>query len=220
VDTSKWDFRSTAEADWSTNPLGTGNLGNQQLEFDQPANCTVSGGLLKILAKPDSITSSSGKHYNWSSCMLNTSNSYAYRYGYIEMRAQLPALKGFWPALWTWAATGQNLSANGEIDAFEYYSDNHNRLYLTPHTGPGGCVIDPSFDPATGMHTYGLETTSTGTKWWIDGINVCSASAVENGNVNILVDNFVYSGNGDSNLQPAAGTTGTMAVDWVRAWQR
>jgi len=37
---------------------------------------------------------------------------------------------------------------------------------------------------------------------------------VSTGLTNIIVDNFVY-----SKIPPSAGTTGTMLVDYVRAWQ-
>ncbi|MEV7024261.1 glycoside hydrolase family 16 protein [Kitasatospora sp. NPDC093558] len=242
LDRTKWSYQSGAEADWSTAPLGTGNPDNQQLEFDQPANCTVSGGMLDITAKPDDITSSGGKHYAWSSCMINTSPSYAFRHGYTEIRAKLPAPKGFWSALWTWSAPGANLPAHGETDAFEFYSDDHSRLHLTQHNpagtrpdlppgftwpgitlpgpnpagpNPAGTVHRPTFDPAADFHTYGVDIEPWGTDWWIDGRMVFHSSRTSNGPVNVLLDNFVY-----SKIPPAAGSQGHLLVDYVRSWQR
>ncbi|MEE1788789.1 glycoside hydrolase family 16 protein [Streptomyces sp. SP17BM10] len=237
LDRAKWSYQSEAEADWSAAPLGTGNPGNQQLEFDQPANCGVSGGLLDITAKPDTITSAGGRHYAWSSCMINTSPSYAFRYGYTEIRAKLPAPKGFWSALWTWAAPGTDIPAHGETDAFEFYSDDHSRLHLTQHnpaggrqdtppafswpglTRPGpnvaGTVHRPSFDPAADFHTYGVDIEPSGTDWWIDGRMVYHSSRTSSGPVNVLLDNFVY-----SKIPPAPGSQGHLLVDYVRAWQR
>ncbi len=206
---TRWAASSTAEADG-----GHGNMGNQQLEWNQAANCSTSNGILTMMAKPDNITSPSGKHYNWSSCLLSTSPSYAFRYGYIEIRAQLPSPKGFWPAFWTWQAAGNNQWT--ETDVYEFYSDNHSRLYLTQHsTLGGGTSYSPSFDPTTGFHTYGADIEADGTRFYVDGRLAYTAPGTSSGMTNIILDNFVY-----AVIPPAAGTSAAMRVDYVRAWQR
>ena len=206
VDTSKWAFRSYAEAD-----NGQGNKGNQQLEWNQAANCSVGNGALTITAKPDSITSPSGVHYDWSSCLITSTPSYAFQYGYIEERAQFPSQAGFWPGFWTWQVPGLNQWV--ETDAYEYYSDNPSRLYLTQHSGSGGqCVVNPGFDPSGGFHTYGVDVAPTGTTWYVDGRAVCSSSATSAGSTNIISNLFVY-----DRLPPAAGTVAQKQVDYIRA---
>ncbi|MFI6596627.1 family 16 glycosylhydrolase [Nonomuraea sp. NPDC050536] len=216
IDQSKWQFRSSAEADWSGTPFGTGNSGNQQLEFDQPGNCSVAGGALTITAKPDDITSQSGQHYNWSSCLITSTgqNGYAFRYGYIEIKAQLPSARGFWPAFWTWQAAGNRQYT--ETDVFEFFSDNHTRLYLSQHSGPDdGCVYTPPFDPTAGMHVYGADIHEHGTDFYVDGRPVCHVRGTSTGMTNVIVDNFVY-----SEIPPAPHSVGRMSVDYVRAWDR
>jgi len=206
---TRWAASSTAEADG-----GHGNTGNQQLEWNQAANCSTANGILTMTARPDNITSPSGKHYNWSSCLLSTSPSYAFRYGYIEIRAQLPGPKGFWPAFWTWQAAGNNQWT--ETDVYEFYSDNHSRLYLTQHSAlGGGTTYRPSFDPTTGFHTYGADIEAGGTRFYIDGQLVYAAPGTSTGMTNIILDNFVY-----ATIPPAPGTSAAMQVDYVRAWQR
>jgi Glycosyl hydrolases family 16 len=205
---SKWADSSSAEGD-----NGHGNMGNQQLEWNHSANCSTSNGILTMMAKPDSITSPSGQHYNWSSCLLSSSPSYAFRYGYMEIRAQLPGPKGFWPAFWTWQAAGNNQWT--ETDVYEFYSDNHSRLYLTQHSGAGGgTVYGPPFDPTTGFHTYGADIEPDGTHFYVDGRLVYTAAGTSTGMTNIILDNFVY-----SVIPPAPGTSAAMQVDYVRAWQ-
>jgi hypothetical protein len=205
---STWADTSSAESD-----AGHGNKGNQQLEWNQAANCSTSNGILTMMAKPDSITSASGQHYNWSSCLLSTSPSYAFRYGYIEIRAQLPGPKGFWPAFWTWQAAGNNQWT--ETDVYEFYSDNHSRLYLTQHSGSGGgTVYGMPFDPTTGFHTYGADIEPDGTHFYVDGRLVYTASGTSTGMTNIILDNFVY-----ATIPPDPGTSAAMRVDYVRAWQ-
>ncbi len=214
MNTAKWATKSSAEGDG-----GQGNLGNQQLEWNQAQNCSVANGALTMTAKPDNITSPSGTHYNWSSCLITSTPSYAFQYGYMEERAQFPASKGFWPAFWTWQAPGVNHWE--ETDGYEYYSDNHSRLYLTQHSGSGGgCNVSLGFDPAAGMHVYGVDIAPTGTTWYIDGVNVCHASGTHQAMTNIIDDMFVYSGNGNTSIMAPPGTVATKVIDYIRAWQR
>lgn len=209
LDPLKWATRSYAEAD-----SGQGNKGNQQLEWNQAGNCSVGGGLLTITAKPDYIISPTGVRYDWSSCLITSTPSYAFQYGYMEERAKFPPQAGFWPGFWTWQVPGLNQWV--ETDAYEYYSDNRSRLYLTQHSGSGGgCVINPGFDPSAAFHTYGVEVAPAGTTWYIDGKVVCTATGTAGGMANIITNMFVYAG-----VPPVAGTVAQKQVDYIRAWQR
>jgi beta-glucanase (GH16 family) len=210
VDWSKWDDHSFAEADG-----GHGNKGNQQLEWNQGENCSVDNGLLTIAARPDNIRSASGVQYDWSSCLLTTTPSYSFRYGYMETRAKFPTQKGFWPAFWTWQVPGYDTYT--ETDAYEYYSDNRQRLYLTQHSGSGGdCVLrNLGFDPTQGFHTYGVDIKPSGTDFYVDGELVCTTEATSTGPTNIILNMAVY-----ARIPPEPGTVGIKRVDYVRAWQR
>ena len=210
VDWSKWADTSSAEAD-----EGRGNKGNQQLEWNVGRNCSVAGGVLAMTAKRERHTSRGGVTYDWTSCLLASSPSYAFQYGYIETRSKLPAAKGFWPAFWTWQAAGVDRWI--ETDVYEFYSDNHQRLYLTQHSGAGGgCQIRPASDPSSGYHVYGADIKPDGTDFYIDGRKACSIPGTSTGSTNILLDHFVY-----ARIPPDASTTSARhEVDYVRAWQR
>lgn len=205
---SKWTDSSSAEADG-----GHGNQGNSQLEWNQGKNCQVANGVLKQIAKRESFTSPSGRRYDWTSCLLTTSPSLTFQYGYIEERAKLPAPKGFWPAFWTWQAPGVN--SWQETDVYEFYSDNHTRLYLTSHSGSGGgCNYSPPFDPSADFHTYGAMITPTGTTWYIDGVRICSASGSPSAKTNIITNLAVY-----AQIPPDASLmSATKEVDYIRAY--
>ncbi len=210
VDWNKWADTSSAEADG-----GRGNKDNQQLEWNQRQNCSVADGLLTITARPDDITSPSGTRYDWSSCLLTSSPSYSFRYGYLETRARLPAQKGFWSAFWTWQAKGNDRRT--ETDVYEHYSHHRGRLHLTQHSGAGGgCTLrNLGFDPTRGFHTYGADITPSGTDFYVDGDKVCTAPGTSTGMTDIIVDMFVY-----SKVPPRPGTVATKQVEYVRAWQR
>jgi beta-glucanase (GH16 family) len=209
LDPSKWATKSFAESDGQQ-----GNAGNKQLEWNQPQNCSVANGTLTITAKPDNITSPSGHHYDWSSCLVTSTPSYSFQYGFMEERAQLPSLGGMWAALWTWQIPG--LAKHIETDAFEFYSNNHNNLDLTQHTKTFGvCHYAPPFDPTTGFHTYGVDIEPTGTTWYVDGTSICTVPGTSTGLANIIADLFV-----SADRPPVAGTVEHKHIDYIRAWTR
>jgi beta-glucanase (GH16 family) len=210
LDRSQWTDSSSAEADG-----GHGNKDNEQLEWNQAANCTVSDGELVMTAKRQAFTSPSGAGYDWTSCLLSSAPSFAFRYGFIEERAILPAPKGFWPAFWTWQATG--VDAHVETDVYEFHSADRHELLLTQHSGgEGSCRWRPRFDPAADWHTYGASVEPSGTVWYVDGAAVCRTAATSDGLTNVISNLAVHAAD-----PPAADvTTAVKRVDYIRAWQR
>ncbi|SDW24114.1 glycoside hydrolase family 16 protein [Lysobacter enzymogenes] len=215
VDWNKWADNSSAESD-----NGHGNPGNQQLEWNQAANCSVVGGSLRMLAKRERVRSPSGRTYDWTSCLLSSHKRYNFRYGFIEARMKLPALPGFWPAFWTFQAPGAQQW--NETDVFEYYSDNKRRLYLNQYVVRNGAEeldaypLDIDFDPSAGWHVYGADIAPDATRFYIDGKLVRTTRNASQIDSSILVDHFVYS------VKPPAASTQseTTYVDYIRAWQR
>ena len=209
LDRKRWADQSSAEPD-----MGHGNPGNQQLEWNQAANCTVRNDELVMTAKREQFTAPSGNRYGWTSCLITSTPSYAFQYGYIEERSILPGERGFWPAFWTWQA--KDVDTHTETDVYEFYSDNHRRLYTTQYSGgQGRCDLTPSFDPTQGWHTYGVAIQPSGTTWFFDGREVCRTDATSEGLTTIISNLAVY-----AKIPPEAGTTSaTKRVDYIRAWR-
>jgi beta-glucanase (GH16 family) len=207
---SKWIDRSSAQSD-----AGHGNKGNKQLEWNQAANCLVADGELAMTAKRQSFTSPAGESYDWTSCLISSTPSYSFQYGYVEERAILPAARGFWPAFWTWQAP--TVEEYIETDVYEFYSDNRGQLHLTQHSGTaGGCQWKPGFDPTAGWHTYAAAIEPSGTSWFVDGSKVCSTPSTSAGVTNIISNMAVY-----ADIPPAASTNmAVKRVDYIRAWTR
>jgi beta-glucanase (GH16 family) len=207
VNPQNWATTSVAEPDG-----GHGNLSNFQLEWDQGQNCSVAGGALTITAERADVTSSEGNHYGWTSCLLSSKPSFAFHYGYMEMRAELPYAAGFWPGFWTWQTGGPD----NETDAMEYYSNDRYHVSLFQHSdGRGGCAYAVlPFNATTGYHTYGADIQPSGTTWYLDGHEVCSTSATSTGMTNLMLTMFVY-----SKSPPTSGTqSAAEEIDYVRVW--
>jgi beta-glucanase (GH16 family) len=208
IDAAAWSDRSSAESD-----DGHGNQSNGQLEWNQAANCAVSGGRLALTARRQDMTSGAGTRYAWTSCLL--SSTFTVQYGYLEERAVLPAAPGFWPAFWTWQADGANEQI--ETDVYEWRSAEPGRLLFTQHSGPGGdCAWRLPFDPSSGWHTYGTAIEPAGTTWYVDGAQVCHTAATSTGPTTLIVNLAV-----DAENPPPAGVSEAVAfVDYVRVWTR
>jgi beta-glucanase (GH16 family) len=148
---------------------------------------------------------------------------FSYEYGYMEVRAQLPAGTGPWPGIWMlgndFFSTGW--PACGEIDVMEATATNPNTIFGTLHyvgNNPGSTLTVQN--TSTAYHLYGLEWSPT--------------------EIQILVDNVVYFTYSNSNTLPynqnffiilnvAMGgtfggavdpnfTSGTMKIDYVRVY--
>jgi beta-glucanase (GH16 family) len=103
-----------------------------------------------------------------------------YKYGWYEIRAQLPASNGYWPAFWFWHDKKDIINNNcwyNEIDVFEAYGNRPNEVKSRAHWC-FTCPLDPvirnesiphSCDYATGYHWYGVEWDSTKIIWYVDG---------------------------------------------------
>ena len=208
LDLGRWADTSSAEPD-----QGRGNLGNQQLEWNQAKNCQVAGGHLVMTAKREKIKSPSGAIYDWTSCLITSTPSHTFQFGYLEERSIMPAERGFWPAFWTWQTKG--VDHHTETDVYEYYSDNKRRMYSTQYSGPQGrCDWQPDFDPTAGFHTYGVAIQPSGTVWYADGKEVCRSDAAADAPTNIISNLAVY-----AKIPPAASTTSAVKrVDYIRAW--
>src|SRR6202030_3710079 len=95
-------------------------------------------------------------NYQYTSGEINTYHSFSQLYGYFEMRAELPAGQGYWPAFWLLPANG---SWPPEIDAMEVLGNDPTTLYTTVHTNSTGTHTSSGIgtivaNTSTGFHTY------------------------------------------------------------------
>ncbi|MFZ2994707.1 family 16 glycosylhydrolase [Sphingobium sp.] len=176
-------------------------------------------GILSITATP---TTSETKQYlnnkGFTSGVISTEGSFSQQYGYFEVRASLPEGQGFWPAFWLLPT---NLKG-GEIDVFESLGGDAGNLLMSAHDivdGKGVTTTDTFrvLDP-TAMHTYGLNWTKETLTWYVDGTAVATQKTPDLLNKNgefFMMLNLAVGGWGGT---PASDLTGSLKVDYVRAY--
>jgi beta-glucanase (GH16 family) len=188
LDGNKWNY------DYST--FGDGNK-ELACMTSRSANVELSNGTLKIKAQKESggyacpnetRTSEFPDGRPYTSGAINSSGKFAVAFGRFEIRAKLPAGKGFWPAFWM---TSQNYpyggnGASGEIDAFEVFGQTPTDLLTSLHwyypsssqcpNGRWGCSMlnkhTTVSDTSAGFHTYAVEWDPDHIAWFFDGTKV------------------------------------------------
>jgi beta-glucanase (GH16 family) len=135
---------------WKDGGKNWGSGGNGEEQTYLPEQCSVEHGLLQIQA--DS-TPAQGKQY--SSCMLNTMQTFQQTYGYFAFRGRLPRGQGFWPAFWLYESATDGAP---EIDVMENLGNDTTTYYMTYHADTGAQQqIYHGVDLASAFHTYAVK---------------------------------------------------------------
>ena len=136
----------------------------------------VEHGLLEIEARK-------GADGKWQSGLLAsatpTNSGFAQRYGYFEMRAQLPAGPGVWPGFWLNANQAHDDPNPGvEIDIIEYYgqfSDGyHSVVHVWDKADPkqsrqeDHVISVPAGSLTSGFHTFGADVEPDWITFYLD----------------------------------------------------
>ncbi len=108
-----------------------GFVRNQELQWYQPQNARVIGGVLQIIGRHERVPNPNYKQVskNWrknreaaeftSACVM-TRDRFSFLYGRLEVCARIPIASGAWPAIWT-LGNRWGWPSNGEIDVMEFY---------------------------------------------------------------------------------------------------
>ncbi|SEG65408.1 carbohydrate-binding domain-containing protein [Bosea lathyri] len=170
---------------------------------------SVQNGALHITAvRTDAEVAGPG---DWASGLISSRASFAQTYGYFEMRAQLPAEAGVWPAFWMLPADG---SWPPELDVLEAYGDTN--LWQYVHSVAGDVQVWSSHANMTaGYHSYGVEWGPTTISFYFDGERVGAAQTPVDFHkpMYLLADLAIQRG--------VAGTTDAakqMQIDYIRAY--
>lgn len=224
-------------SNWSFDTGNNNGWGNNELEYYRTQNAYVSGGLLHIVARRESVGA-----FNYTSARMKSQGHFAKKYGRFEFRAKLPPGLGCWPALWILGSdlTTVGWPACGEVDIMEnkgsvlnkvqgtiHYSDSSNH-----HLQATGYFNFPNNDSVTNFHNYMLEWATNEIRWYVDGqpyetqTNWSSSTGPYPAPFNqsfFIVMNLAIGGAYLGNPTTNAINSGTpfpaeMQMDYVRVW--
>ncbi len=201
--------------------------GDGQAEYLSDASVGVNpfsdqNGILHITATvAPTGTNPYGLPYN--SGMITTYKSFAQTYGYFEIRAELPAGQGLWPAFYLLPTqTGYQT----EIDVFEVLGNSPGTLYTTVHWEVNGVwnattTIVQVANTSAGFNTYGVDWEPTTTTIYMDGQVIATFATPSNMDVPMYM--LAGVGVGSSSGWPGAPSSNaefpaTMQIDYIRAY--
>jgi beta-glucanase (GH16 family) len=171
LDPSVWGRCYPYPGDSDGSPSGCTNSGNSEFEWYLPAQDQVYGGALHLVAQKISTAGTardgSPQTYACRSGIVTSYPGLQFKYGYLQVVAQIPEEPGMWPALWLEAANGQ---WPPEIDILEHWGvDQESAEFLHP-VGQGQLRFRlPPDLIGTAWHTFGLSWTRSQLTWFIDG---------------------------------------------------
>lgn len=165
---------STSGSGWmTTGPSGWRTLGENK-EAQYYSDASVGADPFSVRDGVLTITASRGKNPEglpFNSGMLTTYRSFNQLYGYFEMRAQLPAGAGLWPAFWLLPA---DASWPPEIDVMEQLGSDPDTIFVGTHSAIGGANVATTTaihvgDTSNAFHVYGLDWQPIELTWYFDG---------------------------------------------------
>jgi beta-glucanase (GH16 family) len=152
---------------------------------------TVKNGILTITgsAAPSSIQPLIN-NYQYMSGELNTHQSFSQLYGFFEMRAELPAGQGLWPAFWMLPENG---SWPPEIDIMEVLGSSPTTLYTSIHSGTASNEVNAGgaetvANTSTAYHEFAVDWTPSTITWYFDNQPVFSEPTPSDMNVPMYLE--------------------------------
>lgn len=183
----------------------------------------ISDGALHISAIPVPAPIKQRVDRAYLSGLLSTEWSFKQRYGYFEMRAQLPPGKGLWSAFWMVSDTAKE---HIEIDVLEAVGEG-NRIYhsvhLSPPRGTGTHLARfPGFDYALDMHSYGVSWTEDDIIFFVDRVESARIDGrpLRGAPPMYLLANLAIGGTWPGTPPPTTHFPAVMTIDYIHAYQK
>jgi beta-glucanase (GH16 family) len=229
---------------WITTYPGGGQTagGNNELQwyvnnaFTFPA--PGSGGYLRInTAKTNTVNS---QCYTgtciYTSGLIDSYGKFSQAYGYWEMRAQLPAGQGLWPAFWLLPySSPMTWPQSYEIDAFEVgYGGGSTMNPLLQTAFHWGNMTQQAYNQisasglSSGFHTYAVDWEPGSIAYYLDGSQIWQVTSNVPSNpafvlANLAIGDYAWSMIGtptsavDSQI---ANNQVPMLIDYIRVYQK
>jgi beta-glucanase (GH16 family) len=197
-------------------------VGGDELQAYDPTGISTGDGMLHLTARQDDqygVPYVSGLVMTGGEKFAPASPRFSFLYGYLEVRAKVPAGRGLWPAVWMMPASFND--DNGEIDVLEVLGSEPTHARFTLHRN--GREENHGWDGpdlSGGFHTYAVDWQPDHVSWYVDGIERARTTRAA-----LICPEPMY-----PILNLAVGALGerpdgtapfpaSMDVDYVRIWQ-
>jgi beta-glucanase (GH16 family) len=201
---------------------GCTNDGNHEMEWYLPGNVDLADGLLRLRADKQEVTAPDGRTFPYTSGMVSSFKRFDFTYGYIEMRAKMPAGKGMWPAFWLLPSTEE---WPPEIDILEVLGHQTNVVYTTlhyklegqPHLSIGSSYESEDF--AADFHIFAADWRPGEITWFVDGNPVYRVTNNIPAQPMYILANLAVGGDWPGAPDEETVFPGYYEIDWIRVFR-
>ena len=209
---------------WSSS--GCTNLSNDELEWYIPEQVKVADGTLALEAKQQSVTGLDDRRFDYVSGMISGLSPerplFAFKYGYVESRVQVPAGRGLWSAFWMLPTTGES---KPEVDIFEFVGEKPDEVTMHTHWRQDGKDRQHGYrwqgpDFTEGWHTFGLEWKTDSLTWYVDGAarwKITDTEQIPQEDM-YLIANLAVGGHFTKSPDDSTPFPSSMKVDYIKVW--
>jgi beta-glucanase (GH16 family) len=199
--------------------LPWGNTNRDELQYYTPDALNQHDGVLTITATKENLN---GKAYT--SGVISSHQRFEFRYGYTEIRAQVPAGAGLWSAFWLLAPVP---GSNEEADVMEILGSDPAKGYAVLHYGTtankGKSIATyrgPDF--SAGFHTFALDWEPDRMIWLVDGVERYRVTQNIPASPMYLIANLTVGGPNSWSGPPNRYTQfpAQFKIDYIRVFQR
>lgn len=200
---------------------GCTNEWNDELQAYQPANVRVVDGNLELVARAERTTGhrmdGTPETFAYSSGMVSSHDGFTFRYGFVEVRARVPAGQGLWPALWLLAA---DRTWPPEIDIVEVIGDEPEVAHMTLHAADGSSTSFSAdgVDLSADWHTYAVDWRPGSLRFYVDGVLHGHVQDGVPDEPMYFIANLAVGGEWPGPPGPDTTLPATFSVDHVRIW--
>ena len=164
------------------------------------------------------------KTFDYASGLITSEDNYAFTTGYVEIRAQMAAGQGSWPAFWMLPTDG---SWPPEIDVVESLGQRTDTVFNSLHMAASGGTntlekAEQTFnglDFSADFHTFSTYWTADKLTWFIDGQAVFSVEDDIPETAMYLLANMAVGGYWPGSPDETTPTTSTFNIDYIRVYQ-
>jgi beta-glucanase (GH16 family) len=229
VDPEKWTTCYWWQDDGCT------NAGNNEMEWYFSENILVSDSTLKLRAMEERVRASDGERYFYTSGMISSGMDeddedaeakFAFEYGYVEMRAKVPAGQGLWPAFWL---LPDDFTSKPEIDIMEILGHEPDRIHMAMHylddndedqRDKEEWKADEDF--SGDFHTFAVDWQPDMVIWYVDGIERARSATIADieSKPMYIIANLAVGGDWAGSPDDTTVFPADFEIDYIRVWQK
>jgi beta-glucanase (GH16 family) len=225
-----FDAATLNTAQWGTcsgNVLGKGCAGGGgEIGIKLPDGVVQDAGQLALPRGQRDVTDAYGVVHNYTSGLVTARNKFAFTYGYVEARINVPQGRGFWSGVYLLPVDPRY--PGPEIDLIEVLGNDTSLGYMTQHfASPSGQDATlqgdaRGIDFAAGMHVVAVDWQPGLIVWYVDGLErFRSTQNVPAEPMYPLLELSIgTTWNGNDRPDASATFPNTLDVESITIWQR